>query len=547
MLEGMRLKRRTIVFMIFILLFVFSISVFGVSPSQHLRSKFIVLSARLFQAVNGEVDSYNIGLLPMMDVNGDNSLLIQHLQKEMEEVISKYPSLYLIPSELVQGVWDELSKQNLSETELFRELGKNLEISALIMPSLITQNNNYTVNSLIVFTETGKKKGIESINLEKSVIDLLPLGEVETSEIPTLPSGTSTETDAEEKNDGESENQQEQSIIVKPVESDKSTENENVAKKPSEETEEITIPSVKEDKTEEEIYNSDKFNVSLNLVNQSPMMNNLLLGFDIGDVDGDGKFEVIYSAGMNIQVRELQNYAVLWIHENYLPLSNDHKLIAVDLDGDGRDEVIGHGNLLEVDRDNFISSQPHFLSRPVTLYGNDGVALFSNDSIYIVNYQGLVLKKYKLGEGYGKRFAFADLDGDGSEELITTMDGVDEGATIQVFKVDETLKDPIILSDPYGFAIHVMDLNYNGRPEVYLRRNVFKGEEFLYSKIYVLESKLGELELIYESPKLDYFVVDFSSYPKKNPTLLVVGGMYLKHKKQSINEIKSQLFYYNLK
>ncbi len=519
-------------------MFGYSISVFGVSPSQLLRSKFILLSANLFQALHGEVATNNLGLLPMMNVNGEEGSLAEHLQKEMEEVIAIYPSLYLIPSEHVKVVWDELLKENLSEKELFQKIGEKLGISALVMSSLVTHSDVYSVNVMVVFTETGNKKNIKTITLDRNTIDQIPLGEARTitvtNETPLLDT-TTTNTDSQDLSENSEDNPE--VMAESKVEDDK--------------TKDIKTPSSENGINIEDSYNPDDYDVSLNLVDQSPLMNNLLLGFDIGDLDGDEKLEVVYSAGMNIQVRSLESYAVQWIYEDFLPLSNDHKLIAVDLDGDFKDEVIAHGNLLEVVNinpyeDELISIQPRFLSRPVSLHGSRGITLFNKDSIYIVNYQGLVVKTYYLGEGYGKRFIFADLEGDGTEELITTMDGEDEGATIQIFEVDETLKDPVTLPDPYGFAMHAMDLNQNKRPEIYLRRNFFDGDKFLYSKIYVLESENDELKLIYESPKLDYFVVDFASYPKKKPNRLVVGGMYLNHKKQSINQIKSKLFFYNL-
>lgn len=522
------MKKRWIIFVVMISLLVVNVSVYSVSPSHYLRSRLINLAAKLYQEISATVQSnskfyYKIGFLPMIDVNGDNPDLVRYLEDKMVEVISRYPALRVVSSEEVLTVWNDLKSQELTDQEMFRLLGERLELSGVIMTSLITHPQHYSINGMVVDAQAGNHNDVELIILERDIIDVIPIGSGQQIKIPTIPS--------------EKPKQEEPEVS-------ESTE-------PKEEPEPIQVEPIKPEFIDESSTGLPKGEVeySMALQDQSPRFSNLLFGFDFGDFNGDGKLEVGYSAGNTFHVRDLDDYGLLWSLNNYSTLSNDHKVLAVDLDGDSKDELISHGNLLEVQEDQLIKGQPRFNSRPVCLYdshGVKGVALYNGDTIYVVNYQGLVLKRYKLGQDMGKRFVFASLEGNDGENLITTMTGLNDSATIKIFQAIQSLTDLQTLPASYGFAIHAADLDQNGKPEIYLRRNYFSQDQFLYSKIYVLESKEGELQLIGESPKLDYFIVDFTSYPKKNPTHLVVGGMYLTDKKQSIQEIQSRLFYYNL-
>lgn len=506
-------------------------------PSHYLRSRLINLAAKLYQEISVTVQSnskfyYKIGFLPMMDINGNNPDLVRYLEDKMVEVISRYPALRVVPSEEVLTVWNDLKDQGLSEREMFRVLGERLEISGVIMTSLITHPQHYSINGMVVDAQTGNHNDVELIILEREIIDAIPVGSGQQIEIPTIP----IEKPKPEVSD-------EQELVEEPEISEDP--------EPEEEPEPIQVEPIKPEFIDESSTGlpAGEIEYSMALQDQSPRFSNLLFGFDIGDFNGDGKLEVGYSAGNSFHVRDLDEYNLLWSLNNYSTVSNDHKVLAVDLDGDSKDELISHGNLLEVQDDQLVKGQSRFNSRPVCLYdshGVKGVALFNDDTIYVVNYQGLVLKRYKLGQNMGKRFVFTSLEGNQGENLITTMTGLNDSATIKIFQAIQSLTELQTLPASYGFAIHAVDLDHNGKPEIYLRRNYFSEDQFLYSKIYVLESKEGELQLIGESPKLDYFIVDFTSYPKENPTHLVVGGMYLTDKKQSIQEIQSRLFYYNL-
>ena len=287
--------------------------------------------------------------------------------------------------------------------------------------------------------------------------------------------------------------------------------------------------------------------LALKLQGQSVMMSSLLFGFDLGDVNGDGMDELVYYAGgSNIQVRNLNNYAINYTYSKYMPTIKDYKILAIDIDGDGRDEVITHGYLLKVENNNLVTKQNRFISRPVSPYKDSGLNLFNQNSIFTVNYQGLVSRKYAI-QGTAKRFIFADVDGGGDDELISVMEGEDENAEVRVYKVNgQTLHDPITLSNRFGYAVYTLDLNHNGLMEIYLKRNYFSGDKFLYSKIYVYEYDNGTYNLLTESQKLDCYIVDFSVFPKDNPSKLVVGTMNLKNKKQDPKEVKSRLLFYTL-
>jgi hypothetical protein len=178
------------------------------------------------------------------------------------------------------------------------------------------------------------------------------------------------------------------------------------------------------------------------------------------------------------------------------------------------------------------------------------VAIFDKTSIYVVNFQGLVMKQFVLN-AVAKRFVFADLEGDGKDEIIALMDGESENLKAQIYtthphEAKQTVSNPQPIEGSFSSAIRVLDLNQNGLPEIYLSRNVFSGTQFLYGKISVYESVAGKLTLIAESPELSYFIVDFAGYPKKTPNRLVVGGMALTSKTQSPTEIKSKILYFAL-
>ncbi|AZR72918.1 hypothetical protein BBF96_05640 [Anoxybacter fermentans] len=553
------MKKRWVFLLAIILLILikFNFLALSTSPSQYLRTRFTVLAARLFQEISSEIEPdadyyYTIGLLPMMDVNGEKPNLARYLQELMEEVIGKFPSLRVVSSNEVLETWNELKKENLPEADFFSKIGERLNISGLVLTSLVTHPDYYTINALVVNTLTGITKKVELITIDRETIKALPIEEIQAIELPSLPNVKEPKNVNSEKLEIKTvEEEQKQGEFKKYIDSEKPDLEELKSEETKLENEKsgsnqkvFKLSSI--EKLDENLKPGEEYQYYFELNGQSPLFNNLILGFDLGDLDGDGDLEIVYCGGTNIEVRDLKDYQVLWTYKNYFPLSNDYKILTVDIDKDGKDEVIGHGNLLKLIEDRLVSKRPRFLSRPVTLYGSSGIALFDQGIVYIVNYQGLVMKMYHLGEGYGKRFIFTDLEWDGKEELITTTQGDDEGSTIQIFTVDETLKNPRVLSNHYGFAIYSMDLNGNGLPEIYLRRNFFEGDWFKYSKIYVLEYQDGKLKLIAETPKLEYFVIDFSSYPKTNPKRLVVGGMYLKHKKQSVNEIKSRLFYYTL-
>ncbi len=568
--------RRWNLLIVFVLLIGISFSVYAESPSKYLNSRLTVLSSRLLQEISMDIDQdenfrYHICLLPLMNVNGENEELADYLNQQLSEAIDGNPFINLVSPEKTNQVWNELKDEALPQAELFQELGRRLEISGIFMASLVTHDKEYTIKALVINAKTGTYRDLDLIDMDRKQIDLLPYQQAESVDIPgIIPDYAANipEIDQQDPGDENSTNSgvTDQSDTVTVIDDRSETEtspndsesenaaitvevsdNPDTALEP--ETNQISEPvtQLEEQDISSEPEENQDLSARLQLAMQSPLLDDLILGFDLGDLDGDGSEELVYSGGNYLRIRNLTDYTVLWTKPDYLPASNDHKILTVDLDKDGMAEVISHGNLVELVDDLLVSSQPRFISRPVSLYGNDGIVIFNQGIVYVANYQGLIMRKYNLGEDYGKRFVFADLDGDGSKEFVTTMQGQDEMATIKVFNVgDDELHESQTLNGVYGFAIYAIDLNDNGVPEIYLRRNFFDGDKFLYSKIYVLENRERVLTLISESPRLDYFIVDFSSYPKTNPTRLVVGGMYLDNKRQSIQEIKSRLFFYTL-
>lgn len=539
--EGGGLKRLKISLLVVFLILSLCSRTMGSSPSKYLNSRLTVLSAKLLQEVSVDIEQdkdyrYKIGLLPLMDVNGEDKEFADYLMDQIIETIKSNPFFDLYSVQETTELWHQLNQEMLTIEQLFQEIGVGLDIPGLLMISLVTHPTKYQVTGLVVNTRTGIHRSIELMDLEKSQIAQLAYRKtpVEKIELPTIIDQQNPENDDLNQ------------LPINQITADDASSDNSTELLPELDQADGILPSEVEEPETVVLPPKTVANSPLKLATTSPLLDNLILGFDLGDVDGDGLEELVYSGGNYLEVRDLSDYTILWTKFDYLPLSNDHKVLTVDLDKDGLAEVISHGHLVELVDDQLVSSNLRFISRPVTLYGQSEVALFDDGIVYIVNYQGLIQKKYFLGEGYGKRFVFADLNNDGALELVTTMQGEDEGATIQVFDVAEKLENPRVLDELYGFAIQAADFNENGLPEIYLRRNFFHEDKFLYSKIYILESKDGLLQLIGESQPLDYFIVDFSLYPKAQPTRLVVGGMYLKHKRQAITEIKSRLFFYRL-
>lgn len=534
-----------------ILLFIIAVnfSVTAATPNQFLRSRLTTLTARLYQTISQDIEpdqdyTYSIGLFPLIDVNSEKPMLIQYLQQRMEEVIVNFPTINLIDTSEVVKMRDELKSENLSQEELFIEIGKRLNISGLIITSLVSHPDYYVINGLVANTKTGSHRKVELVILDKATIDSLPMGIIESIEIPepiSEKTQANTETvDDQVKTDAKSTDAQKTDLPITTADKDSTSQ-----PSPQKETNDQTTDISHSEQTSDTKLVKDT-TIRLNSRGQSWLFHTPLLGFAIGDFNDDQIDELVFNDGANLQVRSLVDYQLLWFMENYEPLSNDHKLLTVDIDRDGKDEIIGHGRLSELVADRLISTQPRFISRPVSFFDKKSIALFNNGVIYIVNYKGLIIEKYILGEEYGKRFIFIDLDKDGVKELVATMEGEDERATVKVFKVEDELNEMVTFDGEYGYAVHSMDLNQNDIPEIYLRRNFFDGEKFLYSKIFVYEFLDGKMNLLTETPRLDYYIVDFASYPQQDPTRLVVGGMYLKHKKQSLKEITSSLFFYTL-
>lgn len=538
----MVLKRLKILLLVVFLILSLCSRTMGSSPSKYLNSRLTVLSAKLLQEVSVDIEQdkdyrYKIGLLPLMDVNGEDKEFADYLIDQIIETIQSNPFFDLHSVQETTELWYQLNHETLTVEQLFQEIGVGLDIPGLLMISLVTHPTKYQVTGLVINTRTGIYRSIELMELEKSQIAQLAYRKtpIEKIELPTIIDQQNPENDELNR------------LPINEITADDTANDSSTDLLPELDQADGILPSSEVEESEIVVLPPKTVaNSPLKLATTSPLMDNLFLGFDLGDLDGDGLEELVYSGGNYLEVRDLSDYTILWTKFDYLPLSNDHKVLTVDLDKDGLAEVISHGNLVELVDDQLVSSNLRFISRPVTLYGQSEVALFDDGIVYIVNYQGLIQKKYFLGEGYGKRFVFADLDNNGELELVTTMQGEDEGATIQIFDVAEKLENPRVLDELYGFAIQAADFNENGLPEIYLRRNFFHEDKFLYSKIYILESKDGLLQLIGESQPLDYFIVDFSLYPKAQPTRLVVGGMYLKHKRQAITEIKSRLFFYRL-
>lgn len=610
------MKRCCILMMATILVCVFSLSALGMTPDYYLRSRLTNLTAELYKEMSemiepGADEYFSLVLLPFIDVNGDAADLAIFLHQRMTEVISQFPGLRVAGYAETVKTWNELHQQKLSDAERFRLLGNRLNVSAVIMTSLVTHSTHYTLNGMVVNAATGYQHEIEQIILERGLIDALPKEQIaaavkaqaESLKNPDQtaqgskgsagqsgvadPSGTDQDQSGKTQPSAPGLSDQGATEAAQPADagsgalkpdqpSDGAGGQSDAAAKPGDTAQPVkpgtqpgggteagtprqsgdsALPGPGSSETGTASGGETSAGVKpaesshrLVLKEQSPPLSSIMLAMDMGDFNGDGVDELVYCAGPSIHVRNLTNYYFLWTYDQYQPTTRDYKVLAVDLDGDGKDEIASHGSLLKVVNNKLTAQQPRFVARPVTVYKQSGIALFDKTSIYVVNFQGLVMRQFVVNAAV-KRFVFADLEGDGHDEIIALMDGEAENLKAQIYKTlpyeaKQTLSSPKPIEGTFSTAIRVLDLNQNGLPELYLSKNFFSGDRFLYSKIFVYESVSGQLKQVAESSELSYFIVDFAGYPKKVPNRLAVGVMTLQSKTQSPAEIKSRVLYF---
>lgn len=228
----------------------------------------------------------------------------------------------------------------------------------------------------------------------------------------------------------------------------------------------------------------------------------------VGDIDGDGDYEVIAVSNDDAMV-----YA--WHAESGELLDGDwpqilggwygfivgHPVLA-DLDGDGDAEVIIALSQESGDTDGLYAIQgdgSYLWQRRYTSQGALSVADFEGDGsveialcgygpgvtnvyTYILNHEGQLIKKWR--DGSAKGTAIADLDGDGQLELIHCTED-----SVKAVGIDGSTLWSTRIYGPFGTTggLSTGDLDGDGQSEVYVNSYV-EADGFAYTLIHAFDS-----------------------------------------------------------
>ena len=227
-------------------------------------------------------------------------------------------------------------------------------------------------------------------------------------------------------------------------------------------------------------------------------------GLAVGDIDGDGDFEIVVVDDFNVMATALHVETGETVEGNWPRLVGSWfawivgNPVLADLDGDGDSEIIVALDAESSDTDGLVALQGDgtFLwQRRYITGGPVSVADFDHDGdveialcgygpgitrvhTFILDHRGQQIKRW-LG-GSRKGTAIADLDGDGTPELVfCTEDAVCavhiDGSTVWTTKVTEPLQG--------GGGLSIGDLDSDGFSEIYVTNYVEAGG-FAYALVY---------------------------------------------------------------
>jgi len=236
-------------------------------------------------------------------------------------------------------------------------------------------------------------------------------------------------------------------------------------------------------------------------------------GLAVGDIDGDGDYEIVVVDEYSVMATALHVETGETVEGDW-PLEVGSwsawiigNPILADLDRDGDSEIIVVMDAETSDTDGLVALQgdgTFFWQRRYTSQGPVSVADFDRDGdveialcgygpgitrvyTFILDHQGQQIKKWRGGSRKGT--AIADLDGDGTPELVfCTEDSVVavhiDGSTVWSTKVREPL-------DGEG-GLSIGDLNGDGFSEIYVS-NYVEADGFAYTLVYGFDHRGREL------------------------------------------------------
>jgi hypothetical protein len=206
--------------------------------------------------------------------------------------------------------------------------------------------------------------------------------------------------------------------------------------------------------------------------------------FDVGNVTGSGIDSIVVGTATlyntYVTAYDFQSNTQSWSSTpsniqtaQVTPIDVTHS----DLTGDGVDDVIG--------------------------IGSDGIV-----TVWDVRNQTVVWSS--TSNNYGQRVAVADMDGDGTKEIIALT-----GDRVVIYKRSGSIYVEHASYSVSGIDMLVADTDGDGTPEVY----VLGSGQSPQTMMYVLNSQL-QLVTSYAAPNANAVYLEASAYPRKN---LVVG------------------------
>ena len=319
----------------------------------------------------------------------------------------------------------------------------------------------------------------------------------------------------------------------------------------------------------------------------------------VGDVDGDGKNEIVVSNGNKIRVYRYTDgkFDLIWEEKDAKRAYNQLYMDVADINGNGRAEIF-RTNLIKDKLYSYViewkdgefkkiqKDMPYFM-RAITM--PDGEKLFLSQQIGRTRpFEGAVKKlkwdgeKYIEGEVfvlpknvniYG--FTIADLDGNGDNEVIA----IDDADYIRIYAMDgrqiwrspdryggyDTSFDFDYVDDISGARekrvkikgrLFVKDIDGDGRPELIVSKNVpstyafevFRG--YLYGEMYVFHWDGITLSELWKINRVGGFIEDFAVADFTNEgfdrLILATTPILTSSKIEELFKSKSDIIIYNI-